>query len=273
MRWKPGRVQTWRRPEDGGFDSRRYEVAVIGERPARTYVEDRHYSGTWVAARLRYGLMDVSEREARLAGVGVLSVPVNKRSLLKVFPDLTPYTESLDLGRLVLDDEVPSNAETWLLARMFKLARAAGIRGVVSYSDPVPRACADGTLLTPGHVGTTYQAENAVYTGRGTKRSIVLLPDGSVLSARAMQKIRKREQGHEYAEQLLISRGAREMRTGEDPARWLAEVISDIGARRIRHQGCHRYGFPFGRRARPAIALTARPYPKIPDLDALGAAA
>jgi len=88
-----------------------------------------------------------------------------------------------------------------------------------------------------------------------------------------MQKIRKREQGHEYAEQLLISRGARPMQTGEDPARWLAEVTGDIGARRIRHQGCHRYGFPLGRRARPVVALAAEPYPKVPDLDVLGAAA
>jgi hypothetical protein len=91
MRWQPGRVQTWRRPEDGGFDGRRYEVAAIGERQARAYVEDRHYSGTWVAARLRYGLMDVSGREPRLAGVAVLSVPVSKRAVLKVFPDLVPF--------------------------------------------------------------------------------------------------------------------------------------------------------------------------------------
>ena len=91
MRWQPGRVQTWRRAEDGGFDGRRYEVAAIGERQARAYVEDRHYSGTWVAARLRYGLMDVSGREPRLAGVAVLSVPVSKRAVLKVFPDLIPF--------------------------------------------------------------------------------------------------------------------------------------------------------------------------------------
>ena len=111
MRWQPGRVQTWRRAEDGGFDGRRYEVAAIGERQARAYVGARHYSGTWVAARLRYGLMDVSGREPRLAGVAVLPVPVSKRAVLKVFPDLVPYRESLDLGRLVLEDEVPSNGE------------------------------------------------------------------------------------------------------------------------------------------------------------------
>ncbi len=98
-----------------------------------------------------------------------------------------PYTESLDLGRLVLDDEIASNGETWFLARVFRLAQRAGVRGVVSFSDPVPRARADGTSLTPGHVGTIYQAGGAVYTGRGTRRSLVMLPDGCVLSARATQ--------------------------------------------------------------------------------------
>ena len=184
-----------------------------------------------------------------------------------------PYRESLDLGRLVLEDEVPSNGETWFLARVFRLAHAAGIRGVVSFSDPMPRARADGTFLTPSHVGITYQAGGAVFTGRGTKRSLVLLPDGCVLSARAMQKIRRGEQGHEYAKQLLTSRGARPMQAGEDPARWMAGAISDIGGRRVRHQGCLRYAFPLGRRARPVVTLAAEPYPKVPDLGVLERAA
>ncbi len=98
MRWKPGRVQTWRRPEDGGFDARRYDVAAIGEAPARAYVEARHYSGTWPAARLRYGLLDVSGHTPRLAGVAVLSVPVSKRALQQVFPDLAPFLNHVALS-------------------------------------------------------------------------------------------------------------------------------------------------------------------------------
>jgi hypothetical protein len=47
----------------------------------------------------------------------------------------------------------------------------------VVFSDPVERRRADGTVIMPGHVGVIYQASNAVYTGRGTARTLALLPD------------------------------------------------------------------------------------------------
>ena len=50
------------------------------------------------------------------------------------------------------------------------------------FSDPLPRTRADGTVVMPGHLGTIYQAANAVYTGRGTPRTLTLLPDGTVFS-------------------------------------------------------------------------------------------
>jgi len=75
-----------------------------------------------------------------------------------------PYAESLELGRLVLGDEVPANGESWFVGQVFRQAALAGVRGVVSFSDPMPRAAADGTTITPGpYVGTIYQALNAVY--------------------------------------------------------------------------------------------------------------
>jgi hypothetical protein len=43
-----------------------------------------------------------------------------------------PYEESLELNRLVLLDEVPANAETWLQARAFRLAAGRGICGIVA---------------------------------------------------------------------------------------------------------------------------------------------
>ncbi len=90
------------------------------------------------------------------------------------------------------------------------------------------------------------------------------------------QKIRSRDQGHEYAERLLIAHGARPMHAGERPASWLAEVLGDIGATRVRHRGCHRYAFRIGdrrARARVHVALPGQSYPKIPDLDEMEAAA
>ncbi|MFE5406826.1 hypothetical protein ACFQ9Z_37155 [Streptomyces sp. NPDC056580] len=46
------------------------------------------------------------------------------------------------------------------------------------------------------------QATNAVYMGRATPRTVKLLPNGVVLNERMAQKVRRQEQGHEYAERL-----------------------------------------------------------------------
>src|SRR5207244_562994 len=75
---------------------------------ARTFVEVNHYSATYPAARLRFGLYD----GPFLVGVAVLGVPMQPRVLTMVFPDLEPYTESLELSRFVLADSVPANGES-----------------------------------------------------------------------------------------------------------------------------------------------------------------
>jgi hypothetical protein len=43
----------------------------------------------------------------------------------------------------------------------------------------------------PGHVCTIYQASNFIYAGRGTPRTLILLPDGTALTARATATNRK----------------------------------------------------------------------------------
>jgi hypothetical protein len=126
------------------------------------------------------------------------------------------------------------------------------------FSDPLPRTSADGAVVMPGHVGTIYQASNAIYTGRATRRTLILLPDGTVFSARSAQKIRRQECGHEYAERTLIAWGARPPSAGEKPAAWLAAALDDAHARKLRHPGNHRYLFRLGNsreRTRTAIAL------------------
>ena len=61
----------------------------------------------------------------------------------------------------MLAESVPANGESWFLARCWELATRQGKHGVVSFSDPVPRRTAVGTLVFPGHIGTIYQACNA----------------------------------------------------------------------------------------------------------------
>jgi hypothetical protein len=60
----------------------------------------------------------------------------------------------------------------------------------------------------PGHIGIIYQASNALCLGRSSPRTHWVLPDGQVLSPRALQKVRAAEPGHEYAAAQLIAAGA-----------------------------------------------------------------
>jgi hypothetical protein len=144
------------------------------------------------------------------------------------------------------------------------------VRGIVSFADPVPRRTAGGAVICPGHVGTIYQATNAIYTGRGTARTIIVLPDGTTLNDRAIQKVRRQERGHLYVEQRLCSLGAPAPRALEPPTLWLTGALATLGARRLRHWGCHRYCHVLGRtrrdRTRVRIGIASRTFPKHADL-------
>ncbi|MFD3920180.1 hypothetical protein [Streptomyces sp. NPDC058595] len=226
-----------------------------------------HYSRSYPSAIKRFGLFDITGNEQRLVGAAVFGAPVAEAVLARPFPDLQPYVESVECSRFVLLDEVPANAESWFLARAFEELLAAGVRGVVSFADPVPRRTAAGDLITVGHIGTIYQASNAMYAGRATARTQKLLPDGTVLNGKAAQKVRGREQGHEYVEAQLVALGAPVPSAGGDSAAWLRTSLETIGARNVRHPGAHRYLFRLGknRRERERIKLglpEQRPYPK-----------
>lgn len=264
QRWADGR-HSFRHTSQGGFDPDLYEVRPVDELTAKRYIVGNHYSGSYPAASQRYGLFT----GGRLVGVLVFGIPAQAKVLTNVLPGLAPYTESLELTRLVLEDSpaAPANSESWFIARCFEEAAAVGVRGIVSFADPVPRIV-EGRLLFPGHIGRIYMASNAVYTGRGTSRTLTLLPNGSVLNDRSVQKIRKQERGHDHVEQLLHSLGAPVMRAGQAPAAWLADALDTIGVTRVRHGGNHRYVFPIGTRSqrrRVQVALPPSSYPKEVD--------
>lgn len=257
QRWR-AHTHAWRHRTEGGFDRGRYRVAPIAETDAKRFVVGHHYSGTYPAAQHRVGLFDDA---GVLVGVAVFAVPVQQAVLTRTFPALEPYRESCELARFVLLDEVPGNAESWFLARCFDLLRPVGVRGVVSHSDPVARSIG-GRVVFAGHVGTIYQASNASYLGRTAPRTVILLPDGSVLNARSVEKLRSGDRGHEYVERRLVGLGACP-RVGVSPDAWLTEALDVIGARRVRHGGCHRYAFRLDRGVK--VGRTSEPYPKRAD--------
>jgi len=188
QRWRERRESY--RPAGEPINPRLYEVAELaGDREAKAFILAHHYSAYYPSARVRFGLFT----RGCLVGVAVFSHPCNDRVLTSVFP-LSPL-DSVELGRFVLLDSVPANGESWFLTRTFECLRRKGLSGVVSFSDPVPRTKADGTIVHRGHVGICYQATSATFLGRTEPRTIRLLPDGTLLNDRTIQKIRSGEQG------------------------------------------------------------------------------
>lgn len=256
QRWRD-RASSWR-PAGELFNAREAEAQVIDEATAKAFVTRHHYSGTYPAARLRVGMF----WRGALAGVVVFSVPMSQQIVPKYFADLEAAA-GVELGRLVLLDQVPANAESWLVARAFRLLRATlpAVRACVSYSDPIARTTAAGALVKPGHVGTVYQALNAHYRGRAAARTLLLAGDGRALCNRALSKLRADDRGAAYAYQQLRAMGAPARLPLESGRSYLARALEAGSFRQVRHPGNHVYTWRLDRRelADPAA------YPKAHD--------
>lgn len=252
--------QRWRlkktkyRPAGEVIDTRHYEVSeILTDNEVKPFVTGHHYSGSFPAARFRYGLW----RHSELVGVSVFSQPMRSSVITSTLP-VEKVTDGVELGRFVLLDDVPGNGETWFLARCFDLLRQR-VLGVVSYSDPMPRETSSGEVVFIGHIGSIYQAKSAVYVGRGTKRTIRLFDDGTVFSDQSMSKIRRMVRGWRYSVNQLVAHGAGEF-DQRDPCRWLSKWRERL-TRPIRHPGNLKYAWAFDKALRKHLK-PADEYPK-----------
>jgi hypothetical protein len=261
QRWNSGKAIY--RPAGEVITTKDFEVAAIAtDNVAKAFVLANHYSASYPAARFRFGLYRANE----LMGVAVFSQPVSERSL-----ECIPGEKGnrVELGRFVLADKVPANGETWFLARCFEQLKAEGIVGAISFSDPMPRSTADGKKTFKGHIGTIYQAHNAVYLGRARADTLKLFNDGSVLHNRSLAKVRKLDKGWRYVVENMEKHGA-EKYTGGDPATWLASVVPAI-TRPAKQLVFRRPMRTCGSRGRKSMPVSL-PYPKFTPSEGLAAA-
>lgn len=238
QRWR-GRRTSYR-PAGEPLDTRRYEVTPIGFTDAKRYVVAHHYSASMPASRLEVGLWHKASanRSAALAGVLVFSVPMQEQAIPAWLDGLSPRL-GIEIGRLVLDEDVPGNGESWFLGRAFRLLRERlpEVRGVLSYCDPVERRDAEGRITKRGHVGVVYRAHNGTFVGRSAARTLILAADGRGVSERALSKIRRDEQGAAYAMRQLRDLGAPPRHMGENGAVYVERALREGGFRRSRHPG------------------------------------
>lgn len=261
QRWRDRRCR-WL-PFASEIDPKMLAVDVINtKREATPFVKAHHYAASMPVARLSVGLFANGKGgRSDLVGVCVFSHPVNDASVPKN-AGLTDPRGACDLGRLVLHDRMGGNAETFLIARAFRLLRQEKpeILSVISYADPVRRIDGQGRIFMPGHVGGIYAVMGSRYIGRSSRRTDLIMPDGRPISSRALSKIRNAECGQRYAMDDLIQAGARPPRFGEDRTAWLADLERSGFLRRSRHPGCHAYVFPLTKAAR----IAARKVPSLP---------
>jgi hypothetical protein len=222
------------------------------------------------ASRLSVGLYrKTGVGLSHLAGVAVFSVPIQNAAITR-YTGFTPE-QGVELGRFVLLPEVAFNGETWFLKRAFRALLAEkggerGVRGVISYADPLERRTAEGVLTKPAHAGQIYQAHNAVFAGRSASRYLWIGSDGRVISPRSLTKIVNQESGHAYATSQLLEAGADPRQFLETPRAWIERVLPQI-ARRIRHPGNFVFAFGLDGPARDQVVEAnagGHPYPRIP---------
>lgn len=270
----PFSCQRWRdrrgtyRPPNELISTHDYEVAPITFLEAKAFVQQHHYSASYVACRFRYGLFLRYGQfpKDQLVGVAVFSMPMSHKVLTNIFP--CDVLEAVELGRFVLLDIVPSNAESWFFARCRELLKREGIKGIVAFSDDTPRTSTVPvpSLIFSGHIGTIYQSSNAVYLKRTTRRILKLLPDGTIFSDRTASKIRNAERGWRYAANILVKHGATEPpATNTDDHTGLRAWLTywtTLLTRPLHHAGNHRYAWSLS----PSITLhSSHQYPKWPD--------
>ncbi|MFZ3481729.1 hypothetical protein [Sphingomonas sp. 3-13AW] len=269
---KTDRSQRWRErremfvPGDAEFDPSVHSVDAIDcWALAKPFVEQHHYSGSFPASRFSAGLFrNGPGGTSSLVGVCTFAQPSNNRSVAKT-ANLAHHTHAVDLGRLVLLDDVGCNGETFLVSRALRLLRQhkPEVVSVISYADPIKRRVLGSGFIHGGHIGRIYQIMDALYLGRASARTLDIMPNGLVFSPRALSKLRAGETGSEYALRQLLSAGADEMRADEDAEAWVQRLRARGFFTRIRHPGTHKYLFPLTRSAKiAAVPLVKYDYPQ-----------
>ena len=201
-------------------------VRPISHRAAKELLVRNHYLHTMPGGtQMTFGVF----LEQRLLGALALGVgPFNAHRLVSG----ATHGDCICLTRLWLDDGLPKNSESRVLAVMLRsLARNTRLKFVVTYADP-----------SAGHLGTIYQAGGWFYTGISGPSVLYDLGDGVGRHSRTF--------GHALGTRSL--RYLRRQGTRVSP---------------IERPGKHRYLYFLDKAWSDKLKVPVRPYPKLNTLD------
>lgn len=237
------------------FNPRRHEVEKIPIKLAADWIIKNHYLGSFPSATVCYGIF----RSGELAGVAVLGTAQHKNTIPNVF-GLAHSKDCLLLQRFALEDALEFNAESYFLARVRAKLKREGFCGILTMSDETPKTDVLGNVIFPGHIGTIFKSDNAVYLGRTSKSDEYLFPDGIVLSNRSFSKLVNDESGWSYMAQKFESYGASKCPQAASEKREWGFYWRGQLTRKQRNSGKLRYAWSL----HPKIVLPkSLPYPRL----------
>lgn len=148
-------------------------VAPISRQDADRLVRRLHYSGKVVPnSQLHLGVF----LGGRLEGAMQFGPSMDKRKTLGLVRG-TPWNGFLELNRMAFSDCLPRNSESRAIGVAFRMIRKAypHIEWVLSFSDGTQ--CGDGTI---------YRASGFLLCGVKENKTILLMPDGSVVADKTL---------------------------------------------------------------------------------------
>ena len=120
-------------------------ISILDSKTAAQLVVAKHYLHRRPPISYAFGL----HVSGKLSGVVTYGTPASRQLQKSACPSDPSLV--LELNRLWLDDELPTNSESWFVSRTLKMLPP---RIVVSYADPLH-----------GHYGYVYRALNFRYAG------------------------------------------------------------------------------------------------------------
>lgn len=128
-----------------------YAVQQINSTVGKEFIKAHHYTRGCHNGPMCWGLFDGEE----LIGVCAFATPSSENVRSSIFGPEHKGAVT-ELHRLVVLDGTPTNTESYFIRRALKGLKEyrPNIRAVISFAD-----------ATEGHIGTIYQAANALYCG------------------------------------------------------------------------------------------------------------
>jgi hypothetical protein len=201
-----------------------YTVKRISGKETKEFITKNHYTHGCHNGPMGFGLF----LEDELIGVCAFATPCSENVRASIFGKNRKDSVT-ELHRLFIFDGTPKNTESWFVSRVLQLLKLEKphIDAVVSFADG-----------TQGHVGTIYQALNAIYYGTSGKATFYRDTDGRLRHPR--------QNGIN-----ITNERAREMQ-------WVAE----------KREAKHRYLFLLGtalqkKRLKRTLKINQLPYPKL----------